>query len=426
MAPSPPAAPLARHPPRRILLSEGSSLSARQTLSCLGWAGHHVEIMSSDAACLARFSRFCRKLHVTPKPGTDPEGYLEALLRILRERHIEVLVPTHEQAYLLAAARHRLPTDVAVALSDFANFERVQSKAALADTLAGLGVPQPPTRVIHAVEELPATQVYPFFAKAAYGTASAGVWKIDDRAAWQALLPQLQSLGLFADGLVIQQPVAGQLHRTQAVFDRGRLVAIHAYRQLAIGTGGGDVLKQSVRPAVDGLVERLGGALQWHGALSFDYLLADGLPYFIDCNPRLVEPVNAWYAGVDMAGALLAVSLGQAPPRQPMPREGVRTRMGLMSVLAAAWDHRTRGAVIRELMALISHSGRYRDTVEELTPVWRDPASAFPLLYIVGLMLAAPQKVERFSGANVNQHMLTLPAIAQIKRWAAEAANINR
>ena len=68
-------------------------------------------------------------------------------------------------------------------------------------------------------------------------------------------------------------------------------------------------------------------------------------------------------------------------------------------VLAAAWDYRTRGAVARELIALLTRSGRYRGTIEELTQVWRDPPSALPLLYIIGLMLAAPKKVERFSGA---------------------------
>jgi predicted ATP-grasp superfamily ATP-dependent carboligase len=406
----------------RILLSEGSSLSARQTLTVLGLAGHHVELMSSDPACLARFSRYCRKLHVTPAPGRDPDAYLEALLRIVRERRIEVLLPTHEQAYLLAAARHRLPPGLAVALSEFASFERVQSKAALSILLAELGVPQPPTRVLRGADDLPATQAFPVFAKSAYGTASAGVWRVNDRATWQGLAPQFQALGLFGDGLVIQHPVAGELQRTQAVFDRGRLVAIHAYRQLATGTGGGDVLKQSVRPAIAGLVERIGGALRWHGGLSFDYIVEDatGMPFFIDCNPRLVEPVNAWCSGVDMAGALVAVSRDQTPPRQPLPREGVKTRMGLMGLLAAAWDHRTRRAVLVELWRLMTRTGRYRGTIEELTPVRRDPLSLLPLLYIAMLMLSAPHRVERFSGANVNQHMLTPKAFARIKQWAAE------
>src|SRR6185312_16127099 len=124
--------------------------------------------------------------------------------------------------------------------------------------------------------------------------------------------------------------------------------------------------------------------------------------------------------GLDMAGALVAVSLDRAPPRQPNARAGVKTRMGLMGVLAAAWYVRTRRAVLGELLHLVTQTGRYRGTIEELTPVRRDPMSLLPLLYIIFLMLSAPAKVERFSGANVNQHMLTPKAFARIKQWAAE------
>ena len=95
---------------------------------------------------------------------------------------------------------------------------------------------------------------------------------------------------------------------------RGRLVACHIYRQVVEGPGGGDVLKISVVSAeVREIVERIGQALNWHGALSFDYILdeADRTPHFIDANPRLVEPMNAWLSGVDLPGALLRISLGE-------------------------------------------------------------------------------------------------------------------
>ncbi len=77
----------------------------------------------------------------------------------------------------------------------------------------------------------------------------------------------------FAEGLLVQAAVTGTLERTQAVFDRGRLVASHIYRQVVEGPGGGDVLKISVVSAeVREIVERIGQALTWHGALSFDYI----------------------------------------------------------------------------------------------------------------------------------------------------------
>ena len=56
----------------KILLSEGSSLSAREAITVLGLAGHRVELVSADALCLGRFSRFVSRVHQAPASGADP------------------------------------------------------------------------------------------------------------------------------------------------------------------------------------------------------------------------------------------------------------------------------------------------------------------------------------------------------------------
>ena len=38
-------------------------------------------------------------------------------------------------------------------------------------------------------------------------------------------------------------------------------------------------------------------------------------PLLIDCNPRLVEPVNAYRSGVDLVGLLLLISQSETPAR---------------------------------------------------------------------------------------------------------------
>src|ERR1700676_1484469 len=123
-----------------ILLSEGSSLSAREAITALGLAGHRVELISSDPMCLGRFSRFVTRVHRAPASGTDPDGYLTAVLEAVGSSKIDALLPTHEQAYLFAAARKQLPSSLGIALADFEAFEQVQSKAALADLLTRLQV----------------------------------------------------------------------------------------------------------------------------------------------------------------------------------------------------------------------------------------------------------------------------------------------
>src|SRR6516164_2492978 len=93
----------------RVLLSEASSLTAREHLTVLGTAGVRVEAMSSDPFALCRWSRWARQLHRCPASGTDPAGYLQAVSAVLTEGGFDALLPAHEQAWLFAVRRDRLP-----------------------------------------------------------------------------------------------------------------------------------------------------------------------------------------------------------------------------------------------------------------------------------------------------------------------------
>jgi predicted ATP-grasp superfamily ATP-dependent carboligase len=404
----------------KILLSEGSSLSSREAITALGLAGHRVELVSSDPMCLGRFSRFVSRVHQAPASGADPDGYLAAVLDLIGSSRIDVLLPVHEQAYLFAAARKQLPSNLGIALADFAAFEQVQSKAGLADLLTRLQVPQPRTDIVRSADEFAADRPYPFFVKAAFGTASVGVWRVGDARRRDAVLLQLEAQNAFAEGLLLQAAVAGSLERTQGVFDRGRLVALHIYRQVVEGPGGGDVLKISVVSAdVRDIVERIGQALNWHGALSFDYIRDDATktPHFIDANPRLVEPMNAYLSGVDLPGALLRISLGKTPPVQPSGRAGVLTRLGLMGLSDAARQHNRRRDVLREIALLAFGSGRYRGSREELVPLMTDPWVAIPLAVVMARLLLTPQAAIRFTDSTVAAYSLTPQAIHRLRAW---------
>ena len=118
-------------------------------------------------------------------------------------------------------------------------------------------------------------------------------------------------------------------------------------------------------------LEKIGAHLGWHGALSVDYIMPDDgtAPLLIDCNPRLVEPVNAYRAGIDLVGLLLRVSQGETPEALPESREGVLTHLAMQALLGCASRGGTRGDIIRECGRLFAASGPYAGSSEELTPV---------------------------------------------------------
>ena len=410
--------------PLRVLVSEGNSTSSREAITVLGLSGHIVEVCDPSPYCLARFSRFVRKFHHCPGLRNDPAGFLSFVEGLLATGHFDVLLPIHEQGFLFARVRQRLEDRVGLALPSFESYRTAHSKAGFSRLLDRLGLPQPATRIVKSASELRAAASFPSVVKTSVGTASRGVWFVynerDLEAALQAVSAQDPSAnGAFADEVLVQELVAGTTEKAQAVFCHGKLLGFHAFRQIAAGAGGGEAIKQSVgRPQVRTLLATLGAQLAWHGALSVDYVMPDDSPnpLLIDCNPRLVEPMSGYLAGVDLVALLLKVSQGETPAAAGNSREGVRSHLAMQALLGCASRGGTRRDILRECWRLKIGGGTYADSAEELTPVRLDWISAVPLAMIAILLLLAPKLAVKLARGGWGGHLLDLGSIRRIER----------
>jgi predicted ATP-grasp superfamily ATP-dependent carboligase len=403
--------------PLRVLVSEGNSTSAREAITILGLSGHHVELCDPGAFCLARFSRFVRKFHRCPGLRDDPAGFLGFIERLLAARHFDVLLPIHEQGFLFARVPHRLSGRVGLALPSFESYRTAHSKAGFSRLLDQSGLPQPATRIVTSESELHGAIRFPCVVKTSVGTASRGVWFVRDSGDLERTLNDLNASNAFASEVLVQDFVAGVTEKAQAVFCRGQLIGFHAWRQIAAGIGGGEAIKQSVlRPQMRGYVADIGKRLAWHGALSVDYIVPDDgtAPLLIDCNPRLVEPMSAYLAGVDLVGLLLRVSLGETPAAAPDSHEGVRTHLAMQALLGCASRGRTRGDIAGVCWRLMTGSEPYAGSTEELTPVRLDWISAVPLAITAILLLAAPKLSATLARAGWGAHLLDAASVRLI------------
>jgi hypothetical protein len=405
--------------PLRVLISEGSSTSARESITILGLGGHIAEICDPSPWCLARFSRFVRKFHRCPGLRDDPAGYLAFVEERLRARHFDVLLPIHEQGFLFARVRERLANNVCLALPSFASYRIAHSKAGFARLLDELGLPQPKTQIVKSEHELRDALRLPGVIKMSVGTASRGIWFVRDQNDLERALQDMNAAGAFADEVLVQEFVAGTTEKAQGVFCRGELIGFHAYRQVAAGAGGGEAIKQSVaRPDIRAMLAAIGAKLAWHGALSIDCLMPDigGMPLLIDCNPRLVEPMSAYLAGTDLVGLLLGLSRGETPAALPESREGVRTHLAMQALLGCASRGGSRRDLLSECWRLATGGVPYADSSEELTPVRSDWISVVPLSVTAMLVFASPKFANRLARDGFGAHLLNLASVRRIER----------
>jgi hypothetical protein len=384
-------------------------LTSREVVTCLGPLGYHLEALDPDPLCIARFSRWMRRIHHCPRSGADPLGYLEVVRRVVAERRIDVLLPTHEQAWLFAVAERRL-SHMPVAVAPAASFDRVQSKIEFARLLDEIGLAQPRWHLIRGRSDLDGLS-FPYWLKTPFSTAGGGVRLVaDERSRADAERELLEQDG---GPVMAQEPAAGQYGQVQGLFERGRLVAAHTSVQTGIGIGPSAAARLSVdhpRPRRD--IATLGDALEWHGGLTLDYLHKHGAPSYIECNPRTVEPGNAAASGVNIPELQVRLTTGErltAPPHTG--RAGIRTHGTIALVLGAAAYGGTRRAVTAQLARALARRGCYRGSAEQLTPLLRDPPSGAPLLFVTAHALASPRQATAMARKTTIRYSLAKDAI---------------
>ena len=182
-----------------------------------------------------------------------------------------------------------------------------------------------------------------------------------------------------------------------------------------IVTGSG---MHAIQLAVDALAV-LGDHLGWHGGITLDYLHVDGRPAFIECNPRTVEPGNAWAAGVDLPGLTITLAQGgPLPPRPQIARPGIRTRSTMAIALGTAEARGTRRAILSSIGQAVATRGVLHGSTEVLTPALADLPSLIPFGIATGTVLTSPSRVATLAAGTVETYAVTPAAVDAVRRHA--------
>lgn len=273
------------------------------------FAAHGWRVIVGDSAPfhLCAWSRAVAARVALPPPRTAFDDYAHALAAAVAAHGIELIVPTCEEVFHLAAARPCLPAAVRVACADPDTLRSLHSKWLFVGEAARAGMRVPDSALVDSLDEARdwaggrGVVLKPEFSR--FGVH---VRRYPDGIPGHA--PALVALGRW----VVQAFQYGEELCSYGIADRGRLLAHAAYRPgYRLGGSSGywfeSVDAAAIRESVAALVARLG----YTGQIAFDWIGGpDGSAVAIECNPRAVSGVHLFAADDDLPAALTGSAKG--------------------------------------------------------------------------------------------------------------------
>lgn len=399
----------------RLLFLEGSSLTSRETLTVLLTEKYKVDVLSPDRFSIAAFSRLTHML-TTVDVNTSPLTYLKQVGELLQKKNYVAILPTHEEGWLLANGKNFLSSDLPIALSEAEVFKEVAGKIAFAELADKLDLPVPEWEYVTDLESIHLP--YPYWLKADYGTAGRSVYKVTS----DLDLKNLVKRQLFGnERWMAQQDIKGQYGQVQAVFSHGKLLALHSNIKIGSGSGGSAAARLSINSAgTREHIEKIGQHLKWHGGLTLDFISHNHQPYYIECNPRMVEPANAYKAGVNFPKILIDLAQGkESKSGISLGKPGVKTHSLLALVIGTAERTQSRRKIWQTIREWLFKS----DSAEVLTPIRKDLPSVIPLVVIAIRLLLNPKSVKKLVAHTVDHYSVDSTTIKAVEQQASIKTN---
>lgn len=277
----------------RVLITSSRNTFALDLVRKLGSVGHTVFASDTYDGAVGNHSRFLAGHLVTPSPRFETDAFIETVGAYVREHDIDVIIPTFEEVFYLAARVADLPEGVELYAGSFADLARLHDKASFQRLAQDAGVPIPETVVVTSPEELRAAiDRFPrYFARAAFSRGGVGL--LTNTGPLAGKVPIEDCVPTPEQPWLVQPFVDGPMVCTYSVVVDGRVTAHTTYKaaeQWAHSTAIGFIAVDSTDTLryTQQLVDALDPTFT--GQISFDFVdhgTADAPDYkIIECNPR--------------------------------------------------------------------------------------------------------------------------------------------
>lgn len=360
---------------RAVLITGARAAAALDLARDFVAAGWRVHLADSRRARMASWSGLAARHHLYPAPRQEGAAFQRRIAALLAEEAIDLVVPTCEEVFHLAAPALHRDLGERLFAPALATLRQLHDKLAFARACAVWGVPVPESHKLERRADLVRFT----------GTAQDWVFKpCFTRFGDAALIgPAPHELAQIAPTRaapwLAQRRIRGSEASFYAVAHQGRLTAFAAYRSDWRLGGGASYAFEPVG-GTDGeilrdIAARLAASARLHGQFACDAMFdANGQPFLIECNPRATSGVHLLTGDGALAKAIgmgapieregqTAAYLGPAMVVYGLPRALRQRKLGQwVRLLARGRDAISRAGDRRPLAGAIADAiGFFRD-----------------------------------------------------------------
>lgn len=303
---------------RRVLITGARAAAALDLARDFLAAGWEVHIADCRPTRMARWSRLALRHHHYPAPRQQGEAFRCAVAALVEEERIDLVVPTCEEVFHLAAPSLRAALGARLFAPDLAVLRQLHDKLAFARACEGWDLPVPESHLLASNED------------AARFAAEASGWvfkpcftRFGDAA---LVAPSPEALVQIAPTpqapWLAQRRIRGSEACFYAVAHHGALTAFCVYRSdWRLGGGASyafEPLTGAPAEALRDIAARLAACAGLHGQFACDAIFdAQRQPFLIECNPRATSGVHLLAGSSALARAIGEGMLLDAPAQTP-------------------------------------------------------------------------------------------------------------
>lgn len=277
----------------RVLITGARAAAALDLARDFVAAGWEVHLADCRVSHMARASRLPLHHHLYPAPVTERAAFREAIATLVEGEGIDLVVPTCEEVFHLAAPALDRPLGERLFAPGLATLRQLHDKLAFARACAAWGLPVPESHALEGPDD-----VVRFSAEASDWVFKPCFTRFGDEA---LVGPAPAALARISPSpempWLAQRRIRGSEMCFYAVARHGTLVAFSAYRS-GWRLGGGasyafEPLEKSEAAHLRAIAARLAEAAKIQGQFACDAMIdSGGQPFLIECNPRATSGVH--------------------------------------------------------------------------------------------------------------------------------------